>query len=152
MILIDTNAFIILILGILDKKLIKSHKRTSIYDETDFDNLIDLIGSDLSKILVLPNIWTEVDNLLNDFSGSYKYQYYLTLKELITITSEKYFETEKLIENYNLQIIGITDSIIIEIAKDCSFLITADSKLSDIAVANGIKVFDLVESRNLRMN
>ncbi len=151
MILIDTNAFIVLVLGIIDKNLIKTHKRTSIYEETDFFNLLNFVGEDLSKILVLTNIWTEVDNLLNDFKGDYKYKYYLTLKNLLEETTEQYFETNRLIENINLEYVGITDSIIIEVAKECKYLITGDSKLSDLAIANGIAVYDLVELRNHRL-
>lgn len=148
MILIDTNAFIILVLGIIDKTLINKHKRTSIYSDTDYDNLINFIGDDLSKILVIPNIWTEVDNLLNNTLANYKYQYYLTIKQLFNNTTEQYFETKKLTKSLYLDQVGITDSIIIEIAKKCKCIVTGDSRLSDIAIANGIKVYDLVELRN----
>ena len=82
MILVDSNAFVILVLGLMDKNLINKHKRTSIYEEIDYYNLIEIIGDDLSKIITLPNIWAEVDNLLNDFKGNYKYQYYYFVKFL----------------------------------------------------------------------
>ncbi|MEC5156301.1 hypothetical protein [Chryseobacterium sp. MP_3.2] len=151
MILIDTNAFIILVLGLMDKKLINKHKRTSIYDISDFENLVKIIGKDFSKVIVLPNIWTEVDNLLNNFTGNYKFKYYLILKELLQKTSEKYFETKNLENDYNLQHIGITDSVILEVAKNCDFIITGDSKLADLALANGIHVYDLIALKNQRL-
>lgn len=49
MIFVDTNALILLVVGLIDKSLISSHKRTSIYESVDFDNLAFLIG-DLVKI------------------------------------------------------------------------------------------------------
>lgn len=66
MILVDSNALIVLLIGFIDPKLFETHKATSIYDEDDFYELLNVIG-DLEEILVLPNIWTEVDNLLNTF-------------------------------------------------------------------------------------
>lgn len=147
MFLIDTNALVILLLGIIDTKLIGKHKRASIYEINDYKNLLNFIG-DYSNLLVLPNVWTEVDNLLNDFSGNYKYKYLATIKEIIQNTSEKYFESSKIILSYNFDVVGLTDSILIEIAKDCKCIITSDSKLSDLAIANGIVVYDMVSKRN----
>jgi hypothetical protein len=36
MILIDTNALVVLLIGLIDPKLFKTHKRVSIYEEEDF--------------------------------------------------------------------------------------------------------------------
>lgn len=44
--------------------------------------------------------------------------------------------------------VGLTDALIIDLAKHCTILITADSTLSDLAIANGITVYDLVQIRN----
>ncbi|MDF9800022.1 uncharacterized protein YaiI (UPF0178 family) [Catalinimonas alkaloidigena] len=49
--------------------------------------------------------------------------------------------------DYFIQV-GLTDALILELGKKCDLLISADSTLSDIAIANGIKVFDLVQKRN----
>jgi len=148
-VVIDTNAFIVLILGMIDTRLFKDHKRTSAYEDTDFENLISLVP-DLSKVLVLPNIMTEVDNLLNDFRGHYKYPYIQAFTTVIKATTEIYLKTESILAGYYFAELGLTDSLILEVAKDCKFLITADSKLSDYAKSLSIEVFDLVEYRNLR--
>jgi hypothetical protein len=94
MILVDSNALIVLLIGLIDPKLFKTHKATSIYDEDDFNDLLNVIG-DLNQILVLSNIWTEVDNLLNTFGGNYKYSYIQKIREVIKITSENYIESKK---------------------------------------------------------
>ena len=54
-IVIDTNSLVILIVGLLDINLIGTHKRTSIYEESDFYNLVDYI-QDINNLIVLPNI------------------------------------------------------------------------------------------------
>ncbi len=74
MIIIDANALVVLLVGSINPRLIENHKRTSIYSEEDFEELL-LAVKDFKKLVVLPNVWTEVDNLLNSFSGDYKYQY-----------------------------------------------------------------------------
>ena len=84
MIVIDSNSLIVLILGLINPKLINKHKKTSIYEEKDFYNLLNIIG-ELSNLIMLPNIWTEVDNFLNRLSGSYKYAYVSTLVEVLKV-------------------------------------------------------------------
>lgn len=150
MFLIDTNALIVLLLGIIDKRLILTHKKTSIYEVKDYENLSNFIGN-FSNLLVLPNVWTEVDNLLNSFTGNQKYKYIIAIKSLIEKTSEKYFESKNIVHNYTFELVGITDSLLLEVAKDCKFLITSDSKLSDLAIANDILVYDIILKRNERI-
>lgn len=56
MILIDTNALVILILGLIDPKLISKHKRTSIYiEEGQYIILILLFQSLISNCLAKQN-------------------------------------------------------------------------------------------------
>lgn len=148
MILIDSNALVLLILGLIDPNLVEGHRRTSIYTQKDFHKLLAVI-QDLKKLVVLPNIWTEVDNLLNDnLKGNLKWRYIQVLKELVSQTTEKYLiSAVGVSSNYFIEI-GLTDSLIIELRESFDFLITADSKLSDIAKAHGIEVYDLVQQRN----
>ncbi|PSK99823.1 hypothetical protein [Cecembia rubra] len=147
--LIDTNALILLIVGIVDIRQIKTHKRLSIYDEEDVNNLL-LVVEDLNQLIVLPNVWTEVDNLLNSFTGNLKSQYILRVTELIKESTEKYIETIEATKQYTFFDLGITDSLLLYYADNCEILITSDSRLSDYAVSRGIKVYDLVLERNKR--
>jgi len=151
MILIDTNALVVLILGIIDPSLIRKSKRTSIYEVEDFNDLLDVIGN-IENIVVLPNIWTEVDNLLNSLGGSYKNQYIQKITETIKNTSEKYIKSETATLNQCFFDLGLTDSLILEYSKECDFLVTSDSRLSDYAHAYGIKVYDMIKVRNEKLN
>jgi rRNA-processing protein FCF1 len=151
MIFVDTNALILLIVGLIDKTLISSHKRTSIYEPIDFENLKVLIG-DLEKVVTTPNVLTEVDNLLNNFQKGHRWMYYQVIREIIGKSSEKFIESKKIIELNPFFEVGLADTGVLELSKNCDFLITGDSKLADYANAFGIKVVDLVKIRNERLN
>jgi len=147
MIIIDSNSLIVLLLGSIDENLIASHKTTSIYTKQDYHNLVIII-KDLKNLLVLPNIWTEVDNLLNRFAGHYRWTYLTQIREIMSKTTEKYLQSTTGSKSPYFDYVGLTDSLILEIAKDCELLITSDSMLSDYAIANNIVVYDMVKERN----
>lgn len=151
MIIIDSNSLILLLIGCIDEELIANHKRTSIFTKQDYHNLLYLI-TDIKEILVLPNIWTEVDNLLNRFSGNYKWPYITEIRKIISQTTENYLSSKTGVDSMYFENIGLTDSLILELAKDCELLITSDSVLSDFASANGIMVYDMVQMRNKEFN
>lgn len=151
MIFVDTNALIVLVVGLIDTSLISSHRRTSIYEKVDFDNLVILIG-DLDRIVTTPNILTEVDNLLNNFQKGHRWSYFQVMKELISRSTEKFIQSKLCLESSVFIELGLTDSGVLEICKECDFLVTGDSKLADYAAAFGIKVVDLVKIRNQRIN
>lgn len=149
MILIDTNALIVLLVGLIDVRLIKSHRRTKFYEAKDFYDLINVIGS-LETLVVLPNVWTETDNLLNNFPGD-KYSYINTITNLIKSTSEKFIDSLKATECDCFYDLGLTDSLLLEYSKQCKLLVTSDSQLSDYAIAYGVQVYDMVKNRNNRV-
>jgi rRNA-processing protein FCF1 len=150
MILIDSNALVVLLIGLIDPKLVGHHKRSSIYDKEDFYDLLSVIGN-FEQLVVLPNVWTEVDNLLNNFTGDHKYQYIAHLRHTIQLTTEKYIESLSASRSASFFELGLTDSIILDYAKECKLLITSDSKLSDYALASGIRVYDMVKAKNDRI-
>ena len=148
--LIDTNSLVLLILGHIDTRLINSNKRTSIFEEQDYYDLFNVIG-DLNNLVVIPNVWTELDNLLNKSIGKRKYDYVESFKQIVKKTTEEFLETRKGIECDSFNELGLTDSLLLEYATDCEIIITTDSCLSYHARANGVKVFVVVQNRNLRI-
>ena len=150
MILIDSNSLIVLVLGMIDPSLIEKNKRTSIYSHKDFEQLLEVIV-DFKNLVLLPNIWTEVDNLLNRMPGRHRYTYVQTLMMLTKETTEQFLQSKVAIESPSFFDLGLTDSAILEVARECELLMTSDSKLSDHALALGINVYDLVAVRNSRL-
>lgn len=149
MIIIDTNSLIILVLGLIDPNQKNSHRRTSIYDKKDFYFLIEKI-QDLKNLIIFPNVWTELDNLLNGFSGKLKNDYINQLRFLSKTSTESFMSSNKAFELHSIYDLGLTDSIILKYASTskCDFVITSDSTLSDHLIANGVLVIDLVKIKN----
>ena len=116
MIVIDTNVLIILIIGGIDTKLISKHKRTNLYVENDYVYILNLI-KDFDNLLVLPNIWTEVDNLMNRFPIKDKYSYIELLRKTTSEINEVYIKTCDIIDNSAFYDLGVTDVKILEISK-----------------------------------
>ena len=149
MVFVDSNAFVVLIIGLMDPHWLKDHKTTSIYEEQDFNNLKNAIGT-FENILTTPNVLTEVDNLLNSFSGHQKHPYIKAITDIVRITSERLVSSLDVIDYYYFRDLGLTDSIILHLRPEYELLVTADSGLSDHALSLGIPVLDLVAYRNNR--
>ena len=150
MILIDSNCLLVLLLGMIDPNLIDTHSKTSIYEKKDFYDLMSFIG-DIKSLVVLPNIFTEVDNLLNkNFKGNQKYLYIKSIIELMLNSKEEYLKSVLIRDKTSFYDLGLTDSLILELAKQNNLLITDDSQLSDYARANSIEVYDMKYLRNQR--
>ena len=94
------------------------------------------------------NVWTEADNLLNNFRGRLKERYVQHVMHLVHTSSEKYLPSINAVSSHYFHPLGITDSLLLLHAKECELLITSDSKLSDYAHAEGIDVYDMVQVRN----
>ena len=140
--IIDANSLLVLILGLMKPSLVGTHEKTSIYDEQDFYNLLTAIGN-IESLVVLPNIWTEVDNLLKRFNKGHKELYVEKIIQTIKGTSEEYLESSKVEGKFEFYNLGLTDTLILDHGKNCELLITSDSTLSDYAHSFGIKVFDM---------
>ncbi|MGB3851250.1 MAG: hypothetical protein WA958_14870 [Tunicatimonas sp.] len=149
MTLIDANALVLLIVGMVDENLIGKHKRTSIYSKQDYRDLL-LAVRDLHSLVILPNVWTEVDNLLNRFSGNHRWSYITLMRSMLEQTTERYVASVMGGKSNHFMSDGLTDALLVELGKEkqCDFLITGDSALSDIARANGIAIYDTVQRRN----
>jgi hypothetical protein len=59
--------------------------------------------------------------------------------------NENKIETETVVQNWFFDTLGITDSSILMMAKDCELLISGDSSLCDHAKSLNIKTFDFKE-------
>ncbi len=86
-----------------------------------------------------------------DFSGSHKYEYIQRITKSIKATAEIYILSQTATQSDSFSDLGITDSLLLELSKECRLLITADSKLSDYAAAYGVLVYDIVKNRNERL-
>jgi len=149
-VIIDTNIFILFLVGQINENRIKNYTRNSLYTKEDYYFLLNVLA-DYDRIITSPNILTEVDNILNRIGGEDKYKYLVLVKTMYKQTIEKYIKTEKITQNWYFDSLGITDSSILMMAKDCELLISGDSSLCDHAKSLNIKTFDFKEYINSKL-
>jgi hypothetical protein len=149
-VIVDSNIFILFLAGQINENKIERYTRSSLYTREDYYFLINIL-SNYDRIITSPNILTEVDNILNRITGEDKYKYLLLVKSIYKQTIEKYIETETVAKNWFFDILGITDSSILMMAKDCELLISGDSSLCDHAKSLNIKTFDFKEYLNSKL-
>lgn len=73
-------------------------------EETDFWDLLTHIP-DRSSLIALPNVWTEVDNLLHQFNGTHKQLYIEKITDTIKQSSERYIESWLGTEQFSFMIL-----------------------------------------------
>ncbi len=61
--LIDTNLLVLLVVGVVDRKLISTHKRTKTFTESDFDLLVSVLKR-FNEIWITSHCLAETSNLL----------------------------------------------------------------------------------------
>ncbi|WP_250631296.1 PIN domain-containing protein [Rhodoflexus caldus] len=155
----DTNALVIMIVAMVEPGLVKSHKRTASYflEQDDAEKLIKRV--ELDKLLLLPNILTEVDNLLcGTFHDKYQPKYLSILEILTQKAKEEYIPSKQAVKaGWVFSKLGITDTLIINLAlhyrkgKLLDYVITGDSKLSDYLRGYNIPTYDIKAELNKKL-
>ena len=127
---LDTNVFLLFLVGLADRAAIAHHKRLGDYDTGSYDLLCRLLAS-YDEIVVTPGCLTETTNLLDSDKGS-RARCYQMLKELIKsgeALSEKYAPAVQVVEQQPFMWLGFTDASYVELAEEGIPVITADFKL-----------------------
>lgn len=127
---LDTNVFLLFLVGLADRAAIARHKRLTAYDAGSYDVLCKLLAS-YDEIVVTPGCLAETTNLLDSDKGSRQHCYQM-LKELIQSgegLSEKHIPADKVVEQRPFMWLGFTDASYVELAAQGIPVITADLKL-----------------------
>ncbi len=144
-ILVDTNLLLLYIVGSVNTKLIKDFKRTNIFEEADYVKVANYIEKFEVKVTT-PCILTETSNLLAQIQKE-KEQCIYALKESISIMEENYVPSSEISENVSFQKFGLTDSSIVQIAKDEFVVFTVDLPLYHYLSNEG---FDVLNYNHIR--
>lgn len=145
--LLDTNVFIIYLSGLVNLNRIGEYSRNSFYNKNDYKHIASIIKK-YDHILVSPNIKTEIDNILNHLRGDDKYNYTQLVREILNNSSEEYVKSVKGASNQLFRELGLSDCVILDMAKNVDLMVSADSQLCDYAKAQGINVLDYQEYKN----
>lgn len=133
---LDTNVFLLFLVGLTDRAAIARHKRLSAYDADSYDALCRLLAG-YDEIVVTPGCLAETTNLLDSDKGS-RTRCYQILRELIKsgeALSEKHIPAVKVVEEKPFMWLGFTDASYVELAREGIPVITADFKLYQQVVA-----------------
>lgn len=135
-ILIDSNLLLLLYIGYISEDFIGKFKRTQKYTSEDFWLLVRLLGS-AQKIFVTPNILTEVSNLANALSGSYREQFSAIFAEGIQLLDEESTSSAVVSRSAPFSRFDLTDAAIIDVLRAEMTLLTDDLALAVYVSAQG---------------
>jgi len=139
--LVDTNVFLLIVIGKTEKRLIPAFKRTSTYCEEDYDRLLRVL-SGFSRIFVTPNILTEVSNLLGQLTDPKRSDARAVLGVILSSLVEIYVPSASISDSIDFRRFGLTDAGIIALPSDDVLILTDDFALYGKLLANGRQVIN----------
>lgn len=148
-VLVDSNLLLIWVVGRVEPSYVKEFGRTSAYTEDDF-NLLSEYLDQFDEIAILPNVATEVNNLMGKLSGDYLTSAHDILAEGVRNWKERYVPSANAVNTPFYRYLGMTDAAIVVAAREGLEVITDDSLLHRELLQNGVLVenFTHVRSRS----
>ncbi|HEV7517964.1 MAG TPA: PIN domain-containing protein [Thermoanaerobaculia bacterium] len=137
---LDSNLLVLLAVGILDRGMIREHKRTSQYVPEDFDLLADLLAR-FSLILVTPNGLTETANLLQQIREPYRQRLLAVLASLLPRLVEEYVPSKEAVASPIFTRLGLADAAIVESFPE-AYVVTDDFDLYLYLANSGRRVIN----------
>ncbi|MBN8459613.1 MAG: hypothetical protein J0M04_17425 [Verrucomicrobia bacterium] len=140
---VDTNLFLVLLLGNVDPRLIGNTARTDGYSAADYDLLREVLEQ-FARIVILPQILTEAGNLLKR-----NCRYPNTLLDLhdelariihFAQTKESSVSAKRATLHPAYHALGYADAAILAAANGRYLLLTADGPLQNMAWSSGVDV------------
>jgi hypothetical protein len=126
--LVDTNILILYIVGSLSLDLIARHKRTKAFTVGDY-LLLDRLLRKARKLVVTPNILTEVSNLLGQTDEKTSEELREVLGALIPDLEERYVESLEAVEHPEFSRLGLADASILSFPAQDLTVLTDDVHL-----------------------
>ena len=130
---IDANLLVLLVVGLVDRELVATHRRTQIFTPEDYDRLFRIINV-LKRVFVTPNTLTETSNLLKPPRDK---QAIDKLRILIEESKEIVVPSATAARNSAFWRLGLTDAALLEVVSAARPLITVDLDLYSAALSKG---------------
>lgn len=126
--ILDANMLLVFVIGSVDPNLLGVAKRVKEYRPKDFDTLYIFL-SFYEEVVLLPNIVSEVSNLLDQIKGEKRQSCMEILAALISTRAEKYIPSDFAAKQPEYTMLGITDAAILCALEKDTHLLTADREL-----------------------
>jgi hypothetical protein len=124
-------------IGRVSEDQIQTFKRTNIFTKSDFHLLLRIIDK-FDKLIITPNILTEVSNLSNGLSGKSLEKFHDSISSSLETIKEVYITSAAITEVNGFSKYGLADSGIIAAAKDNYLVLSDDLKFTGFAAQRGI--------------
>lgn len=147
--ILDANLAVLLIVGLTDPRLIRSHRNLTAYDSRDFE-LVKNIVSMSTELIWCPHLLSEVSSLTRQIGGPARRRVTDGLARVIGESEETYIKSEDGTRQGAYLKLGLTDSIILLLARSGATLLTADLDLHLAALSEGLSTINFSEIRDER--
>jgi len=138
-VLLDTNLFLLLIVGLYNKDLIGKHKRTKNFITEDFDLLVEAIDG-YEILWVTSHCLAEVSKLLKQTHDDQAKELMAFFSTFIAKAKESHIPKEVIFRNDVLVRLGVADTGIVIKSKRVSCVFTVDFDLYNEISREGNKV------------
>jgi rRNA-processing protein FCF1 len=139
--LIDSNLLLLLFVGLHDRSRIEKYKRTAQFTVEDFRLLLAFVGR-FREIVTTPSILTEVSNLLGQLPDKLRYSHLGHFAGEIRILHERYTPSQELSNDKAFPRFGLTDTAIIQAARENYLVLTDDFRLTQYLAAKNVDVIN----------
>ena len=133
---LDTNLFVLLVVGSESRDLIPKHRRLEHYSSEDYDTLLELL-EDADQLFVTPNTLTETSNLVSQHGEPERSLLMRRLRFLIHGSQEVVVASTQASSNARFERFGLTDAVLLETVKADTPLLTVDLALYLVAIESG---------------
>ena len=131
---IDANLLVLLVVGSVDRNLIRKHRRLQRFNVHDYDRLLDLIGQH-DQVFVTPNTLTETSNLLAQHGEPGRSRFFDRLRFIIERSEEVVVVSKVAASHSEFPRLGLTDAVLLEAITAKTPLLTVDFDLYRAALA-----------------
>lgn len=146
-ILIDTNILLLYFVGSVNRERITRFNRTEQFVLEDYDLLVQILEY-FQKVVITPNILTEVNSLANQLGEPERSQCFSIIAQAISGLEEFYIESKVIATNERFTKFGLTDCSILNLARYQYLVLTDDLKLAVYLQKEGI---DTINFNNIRV-
>ena len=133
---LDTNLFVLLVVGSESRELIAKHRRLEHYSAEDYDILTELLEN-ADRLFVTPNTLTETSNLLSQHGEPERSLLMKRLQYIIHESREVVVASADASSNVNFEELGLTDAALLEVITTDIPLLTVDFGLYLAAIEAG---------------
>ena len=142
-VILDTNVFLVFLVGSWNPTEIPKSKRTSAYTAEDYELLLAIVTK-VGKLVTTPHILTEVCNLADTLNRKYNYALYQQLADIQTsfYAYERRQEATRLMANPLFKSFGIADTSLIDASK-CHLVVTDEAACHNVISKAGGRVINL---------